>query len=258
MLNKFKLLLIALGVVYFLFLVLARVPATWVAYFVHSAVPNLWLTGVTGTAWNGFARGAQIDIQEEAVPMGLFRWKVNPWSLLLLSPCIKFESQLANQPFEGEVCQSVTGSVSVSNLTLDAPLAYLEEFFPIKASGQASLQVASANLSSLNIDSMRVSNLDARLSVLNTRFTPDNKTWMTLGSFAAIMREGDDGSMAAQVQDIDSPFGVDLIVSYRFGEESFSANGTIEVTDSAPQPAIDAIQIVGEEREDDIYYIQWP
>ncbi len=256
--KSFKVALLVVGVIYFLFLVLARVPATWVAYFVHQSVPNLWLTGVTGTAWNGLARGAQIDIQNEPVPMGTFRWQVSPWSLLLLSPCIKFESQFANQPFDGEVCQSITGAVRISNLSMDAPLVYFEELLPMKASGQASLQIASASFSNINFQNMRVNNFDGRLSVLNTRISPENKTWMTLGSYAAVMKEGEDGSLAAQVLDLDAPFGVDLIVSYKFGDETFNANGTIEVNETAPQQAVDAIQIVGEEREDDVYFIQWP
>lgn len=253
--------MVGLGIaafVYVIVLIIVKIPAAWVASTLHSNLPNLWLTGVTGTAWNGVANGAQLDIGDSQIPMGVFRWKVSPWSLVLLNPCMDIKSELAGQPFEGRVCQSLVGNVSVSDLTVDLPVDIFSDMVNLQIGGQASLQVAHAKVAGVIIGVPKVSSLDARLTVLNSSINPGNG-WMTLGSYAAVLSESGQGGINAQILDIDAPFGVELTASWvTVGSEDVVANGTIATTPNSPPDAVSAIQIIGEEKEAGVYHIQWP
>ena len=252
MIKQYRIQLIVAAVVYLLYLIVANIPASWVANAVHKAAPNVWLSSVSGTAWNGYARGAQLDVGGSQIPMGSFRWKLKPLSLFLLSPCVEFDSELAGRPFEGTLCQSITGAQSVSDLAIELPLEFVADMVKLPMSGQASLDIAKAK-----IKGNQVKALDARLSVSNVRIRPA-RNWMTLGSYGAVMTETDTGAVGAQIIDTDAVFGVQLNAEWTIGSEDVIANGTIATTASSPPDAVSAIQIVGEEKQPGVYTIQWP
>ena len=252
-----KSLFIVFAALYFLFLVISRTPASWVAYSLHASVPNLWLTGVSGSAWDGLARGAQFDLGDAQIPMGSFRWEVSPLSLLLLSPCVKFESEFAGQPFSGEVCQSVFGATKLHDFVLDAPVETFAELIPIKVGGDASLQVVSATLNGVLSNEIAVEALDGRFTLQNARLNPGNG-WMNLGTYAAVLKAGENGDLTASVLDIEATLGVDIDASWTVASEEFTAVGTIVTSENSPPDAVSAIQIFGEEKEPDVYFVQWP
>ena len=244
---------IALVVGYFLFLVFSRIPASWVAYAVHSAVPSFWLTGVTGTAWNGVARGAQVDIGGASVPMGQFRWQINPWSLLILNPCIAFDSEFDGRPFSGKACHNVFGTLSVSDLSVDVSLGLFSDIAPVPIDGNVSVTVLKAKVAGLK----EIKNLDARLAVQQARVSGDNG-WMILGSYASNLVENGRNGLKGQVFDIEAPFTVDLTMDWALTADTVAVKGTIAPKPEAPTDAVSAIQIFGEEIERGIYHIQWP
>ena len=249
-----KPLFITLAVLYFLFLVVSQIPAGWVAYTAHKSVPNLWLTGVTGSAWKGLARGAQLDLGKNTqIPMGPVNWEISPWSMLLLSPCIEFQAQFAGRPFDGRVCYGISGSLKISDLTLEAPADAFAELIPIKAGGMASLNIIDGKMNG----ELKVSNLEGQLTVQGVRINPGDG-WMQLGTFAATLGASENGELTAKVIDIDAPFAVDMDVSWAVGTESVKANGTIKPGDNAPGNAVAGIQILGEEVDTGVYHIQWP
>ena len=246
---------IVVAIVYFVSLVIAKAPAAWVAHALHQAVPVFWLNGVTGTAWSGHAKNAQLDIGARAVPMGDFRWRINGFSLLTLNPCITFETQFANQPFSGKACYGVIGGqASISQLTLGVPIELFNDMLPMRAGGQASIDIVKAKL-----DGTLVKQLDARVSVQDIRVNPA-EGWIELGTYAAQVKESGNGGIAAKVFDIEAPFVIDLNVGWGPQKDDYNVAGSIKLTENSPQDVVSAIEIFASEREAEPghYDLVWP
>ncbi|MFT5082174.1 MAG: general secretion pathway protein N [Lentisphaeria bacterium] len=239
-------------ILYFLFLVVARAPASIAAWAAHKAVPALWLTSVSGTLWQGVAGGAQIDLADQPMALGEVRWRLDPWSLLLLNPCVNFETHIPGQMISGELCQSLAGVSKVNQLSLEAPVTLINPILPFDAAGQFSLDVISAEF-----DRKQVSQFNARISWQNARIKPDDN-WIGLGFFAATANEDGNGGIAAEIFDLDSSFTLALKAHWQPGDENWSMGGTITPKSNAPQLIVQGLQSFGEEVEAGTYKVQWP
>lgn len=247
-----KPLFIVFLVLYFIYLVAAKTPAAWAAWSIHSAAPNVWLTGVSGTLWNGVARGSQVDLASSSLPLGELRWTLNPWSLLALSPCIAFETSIAGQLASGEACHSLTGTTRVKDMVVEAPVAVVAELLPMPAAGQFSLQVVSASF-----DTEKVKHIEGSASWQNARVNPD-EGWLSLGSFGATLSAADDGGVKAEIIDLEGPFSMAFDAEWYPLSESWTLRGTVTPKDNAPDLVVQALQVVGEEVESGTYEIIWP
>lgn len=235
-------------IVYFLYLVLSQAPASLAAWAVHKAAPNVWLTSAEGTMWNGIARGAQIDVGREPIPMGQLRWKLNPLSLLVLSPCVDFESDLVS----GSFCSGIAGSYSVKDLSLDTPLAAVKDLLPIESAGQLSLQVIEADFTM-----KRITSLNAKASVQGMRINPLGD-WVNLGAVAIQADGNGKGGVKAKIFDIDSPITIDMLADWTPGAETWNIGGTVKLKDESPELLRQGLPTVGQEVDKDTYKLQWP
>ncbi|ABD82825.1 type II secretion system protein N [Saccharophagus degradans] len=252
-LKKFARLLVILALVaYFLFLVLSRVPAAYAVSAVHNAVPNLWLTGVRGTLWNGQAGASQVDIAGNPIALGKVSWTLSPWSLLVLSPCVEFKASQARQNISGKLCQSAGGTTKLKNVSIDGSVAIVNALLPNggKASGTGSIEVISAEVTPQSIQKM-----DARVSWQNARVFADG-TWFSLGSYAANVKENGRGGLAADVFDLDAPFQTKLNADW-MANQGWKLNGTVKPLSNAPELLVQALPVIGEELEDGAYKIVW-
>ncbi len=240
-------------ILYFLYLVVSRTPAAWAAWGVHQAIPSLWLSSAEGTLWRGQARSAQVDIGPASIPLGTVNWRLNPWSLLVLKPCVDFSTRLPRQTLEGEFCQHLNGKMTIRNLSVDAPVQVIEQINPIDASGVISLQVVEAEFDS----KAYVSRLDGRFSWQNARAFAI-ESWLSLGTFAATASEDGNGGVSAKVFDIEGPYKVDLTAGLKHGETGWLIDGTIAPDASAPIMVAQFLQAFGEEVAEGSYRIQWP
>lgn len=247
-----KALLVAGLLIYFLVLVVANVPATLAAWAVHKAVPTLWLTSVDGTVWNGRAGGAQVDMGAQTMPLGEVTWTLSPWSLLILKPCLNFETEVPNQMISGSICQSPFGRTTAKDINIEAPISVINELLPMEAAGQLSLQVLSVDLSG-----QQVNQLDARFSWQKAA-VHNGERWITLGSFGGTAQANGQGGVAAQIFDIDGAFGVDLKAGWAPGVENWTATGTVKPRENAPQQVVQALQAFTEETSPGTYQITWP
>ncbi|VUD53556.1 hypothetical protein TDB9533_01858 [Thalassocella blandensis] len=235
-------------ILYFLYLILSKAPASIAAWAVHKAVPTVWLTSVEGSLWDGVARGAQIDLGSQTVPLGQVSWKLNPLSILFFSPCVTFKSDMSS----GKVCHNLAGGSSVENLMLDAPLAVIKDLLPFEAAGQLSLQVIDASFSNQN-----VKHLDAKLSVQGTRINPLGD-WVNLGSIAARAESNGQGGVKASIFDIQSPIGIDMLADWTPGAENWKLSGTVKLKTESPEIFRQGLPTLGEEVDKDTYKLQWP
>lgn len=250
--RAFKPFIIAGLMIYFLWLLVAKAPASIAAWAVHQAMPNVWLTSVSGTLWQGSAGGAQAVLSGNAIAIGEVSWSLNPWSLLLLKPCLDFETRVPGQMVSGEVCRSPVGSTTVKNLSLDAPIALINELLPMEAAGQLSIQIISGDMTP-----SKIKDLDARFSWQNASVNT-GENWIGLGAFGGQAEEDGNGGLRASIFEISGPFAVDLIAGWTPGNDNWLFNGTIKPENGAPEQVVQGLQVIGEEVGDGAYKVQWP
>lgn len=252
--SSYKPLFITALVVYFLYLVITTAPASIAAWAAHKAVPNLWLTNEQGTLWKGFSRGAQVDLGRESIALGRVDWSLSPLSLLMLKPCIRFETDGSGQTISGNFCQSPFGGTSVENANFEAPVSMVKALLPdgAQASGNISLQVISAKM-----NQQKVRQLDARFSWQNASVNVGD-SWISLGSFGGTAAEDGDGGVSAKLVDIDGPVGLDLTAGWAPGAKDVSVKGRVEPKQGTPEMIVQALQVFGEETGDGAYNVTWP
>lgn len=248
-----KTLFIFSAALYCLILILVQTPAAWGAWFIHQVSPNVWLTGVSGTLWSGRAANAQMQIEQQSIPLGVFEWRIQPWSLLLLKPCTYFTSGIAQQSARGVVCSRLNGAIEGRDLQVEAPLATANAWLPIKVSGQASIQ-----LRKVLIHQQQIKRLEGDISWSNASWN-NSKTWVSLGAFAARLAspKNSDSGPTAEIFDLAGPLKIALNAELKPNRE-WVVSGEITPGPQAPSEIKQALEIAGEARENGAYYIAWP
>lgn len=239
---------------YFLYLVAANAPAGWAAWIAQKAVPGLWMGSVQGNIWQGEAGTAQFDVPgQEPLPLGKLTWKLSPWSLLILKPCLNFTSSLPGQNINGKVCQSISGTSSVKNLNIDAPIARFNAYTPLDMGGDVSIQILSAAIAS-----------DGAVKNLNAKYSWQRATaffegsWLTLGSFAGTARENGRGGLLAEAFDLEGPYKLALDGELQDLKKGIELQGTITPQENASSIIVEGLKILGEDLGNGSYKVQWP
>lgn len=251
MISKSTKIFFVLGLgLYFLYHVLANIPATLLAATVHNSVPVVWLNGVEGTVWNGRAGSAQVDVKPHELPLGTVRWQLKPLSLLALSPCAVFDAKQPGQTFTGELCHSATGTSTVKNATADGSMALLNSLVNTELRGAGSLEVQRAEF-----NKNQVRQLSAQLTWQNARiFVVDE--WLSLGTIAAKLKENGQGGISAEIYDVDAPMKMSVMANW-MPEDGWTAEGTVIPNKLTPQKIVQGLQLFGEEIEPGTYKFAW-
>lgn len=237
-------------ILYFIVLVVARIPASVGAWAIHNAVPTVWLTSVEGTIWNGSAGGAQIDVDKQAIPLGKISWRLSPLSLLLFQPCVDFESQGTGLMLSGHVCGSASGDVVAENLDIAGPVAIVKDVLNVNASGQLSIQV---------IKAVKIGNtipeLDLRFSWQGAAVNHEGN-WYTVGDLGGQIQHNENGGLDGKVFDITGPYGLDLNGSWVLGSENWTIKGTVAPRENANRNVVEILGTIAEEK-DGVYHVVW-
>lgn len=245
-----KTILIAALLLYFLFIVLANIPARLLASAIHKNVPVVWLNSVEGTIWNGRAAAAQVDVSPYAIPLGKLSWQLSPWSLLALNPCVRFETTQKGQNISGELCHSAGGKSSVKNVAVDSSMAIINGLVGTELKGRASLEVLHAEFTK-----NQVKKLEAALTWHNSRiFVIDE--WLSLGSYAAKFKENGRGGASAEVFSVQAPLTLEMIADWT-ASDGWTAQGTVVPGEGTPEKITEGLKIFGEETEPGIYKFSW-
>lgn len=237
--------------VYFVFLVLSRAPAELAAAAAHAAAPNLWLTGVEGSLWQGRAASGQLDLPQTSLPLGAVTWKLEPLSLLLLSPCVKLDATRSGLQLAGKVCKTITGTTRIKNMTLETSVDPLNQLLHVQIGGMASVNVLSAE-----INGLKVKGLDARATWLNGSIYT-GESWLAVGSYGANLNGAGNGELSASIFNVDAPLKVDMVATWNV-EQGWKTQGTVTPGNNAPDLLKGGVQLVGEELEPGVYKVVWP
>ncbi|WNO08970.1 type II secretion system protein N [Teredinibacter sp. KSP-S5-2] len=238
-------------IIYFLYLILSRIPAEYAAVAIHKAAPNVWLNGITGSFWQGAASSTQVDVARANIALGQTRWKINPWSLLILSPCVQFEMIAPGQMIRGKACHSPFIGTQIKGLEVEAPVAIAQVLLPMRVDGHVSVNILAATVSGQTVKKM-----DGQVSWLGAK-VHDGNGMINLGSFAAKLSQANSG-IQAKLFELDGPIGVDLMANWAAGQESWKINGTVSPKEGAPETVTQALQLVAEEKEPGKFTLIWP
>ncbi len=245
-----SLLLFAL-LLYFVFLVVARTPATWGAWAVHQAAPNVWLTGVSGTLWDGRASGGAVVVGNQTLALTNVTWNLKPLSLLALKACAEVHGNLLDQPAAGIFCASPGNVLEARDVQLSAPMAVIGAQFNLNIGGQVSTQ-----LQHLRVDDQQIQELAGNISWRDARWN-NGERWISLGSYAAKLTPNEQGGVHADIFELDGPFKVNLAGDLVAGREP-SLKGTVAASPEAPEQITSALEFVGQPMEDGSFRVAWP
>lgn len=241
-------------VAYFLFLVLSNVPAAWGVWLAAKSAPGLWMSTPEGTLWRGKARSAQYDVPgQPPVALGTVTWRLSPWSLVALKPCVDLTASAPSQNISGTVCASVGGTTEAKDFMLDAPIAVLGEYLPLPLSGDFSLQILRGKL----MADGTIEDLDARYSWQRARAEFDGN-WYNFGSIAGTAVANGQGGVLAKIFELEGPYKVNLEGDWQDLKQGWKVQGQIAPGAGAADIIVQGLQLLGEDLGNGEYQVQWP
>lgn len=207
------------GLLLWLVFVISQIPASWAAWAMTRS-GQVGLTGVSGTLWQGRASLASFRVDQTDYSLGQLRWDLDPWTLLLLKPCAVIATELDRQHIDGKVCSGISGELSLHDTTISAPASLLKAAVPLPLDGQISAQIKRMDLQGDYLKSLQ-GNFSWTSAQIN-----NGKNWMRLGSYAAELKDDQQGGIEAQVFHLDGPTQVDMQVHLLAGGGG-SAKGSL-------------------------------
>ena len=236
--------------VYFLIVVVARTPAAWAAWVAVRSVPGLYLSGVSGTAWDGRAAGAQMQLGAQAIDLGGLQWELSGWRLLLLNACADVSSTLIS----GGACYKLLGGgETLDNMVVDGvPASLLNDRLGVQLSGVAGGVIQSASIDSDGQLTDLIGNLTWQGARINY-----GEGWLPLGSFAAELQDNGAGAVDMNVFDTEGQIGVAMQGTYTLNGE-ITTSGVITPREGAPAPIVNALSVFAEPTPEGGYQLSWP
>lgn len=198
------------GFLVWLIFVISQIPASWGAWAMTRS-GQVGLSGVSGTLWNGRAGLASFNVEQTEYSLGQLRWTLNPWSLLMLKPCANINTELDRQHIDGKVCSGIGGILSLHNTSISAPASLLQAALPLPLDGQISAQIKRMDLKEDYLQ-----HLQGNFSWTSAQIN-NGSNWMRLGSYAAELKDDQQGGIEAQVFHLDGPTQVDMLVHLMAG-----------------------------------------
>lgn len=238
---------ILLPALFWLFLVVRATPAQWGLW---AAGLPVQMDGASGTIWNGQVANVIVPYPGGSYSLGSLEWELNPWSLLTLSPCARFTTELANQTTSGRVCGGLGGTLKLTDAQLTLPAAAAEIWAPVRVRGQVDAQIQS-----LTYADNQIQNLQGSGSWNNASYH-NSQIWVDLGTIAFDLSEDGQGGIGAKVFDIDGPLQLDLSSQFSLAGE-YVIRGDIVLRPDAPQEIGQLLMIVAEETGRDQFSVEW-
>ena len=245
-------------------LVLRTVPATWVVYGVQQAVPGFQVSGVSGSLWSGSATFSQWVDRGHTLSLGQLDWTLQPWSLLLLTPCIVFSTEIpqpssVQQSIKGMACYSLLGGEAIlKNVDITLPIAKISPYFNMNLEGQIDAHVKQAALKQDRTLGTTSGHLSWQRAALY-----NGSQWVSLGHIQGQFRDDQGGlssqwAEAEQSSNIAAPIEIDLdVVVSNLAAAQPSINVKGFVKPSAESTAIiPMLRFIGEATNDGRYQIE--
>lgn len=162
---------------------------------------NIQLEGVAGTLWQGTAARAAVMVDGKRFILGRLNWRLEPLSLLGLSPAAHVTSVWGGQRFDGRVSLGLGGTASLEDVSLQLDIRFLRNLLPLYVGGQVQVTVPEALID------------NRQLSVIAARIVWQDAVWaarqgdVALGNYALDF-SGSDGAVTGSVITLSGPLVV--------------------------------------------------
>jgi general secretion pathway protein N len=238
---------VAVPLTVWLALVIRATPAHWGIWLAGLPVQ---MDGVTGTVWDGRVANVVIPYGGNYYSLGTLEWDLDPWSLLTLSPCAEFSTELGNQTTAGTACAGLGGTLTLKNTELSLPTGIAEIWAPVQVRGQVDAQIQRLTFSDNQIRELNGS------GSWSHAFYHNSQTWVPLGTIAFDLSEDSQGGLAAKVFDIEGPVEVDLDSRFSLAG-AYDIRGNIALRPGAPQEIGQLLMIVARETQRGQFSVEW-
>ena len=169
---------------------------------VASLLPqNVQLEGVAGTLWQGTAARAAVIVDGKRFVLGRLSWRLEPLSVLTLSPAAHITSVWGSQRFDGRVSLGLGGTASLEDVSLQLDVRFLRNLLPLYVGGQVQVTVPEALIN------------DRQLSAIEARIVWQDGVWaarqgdVALGNYALDV-SGSDGAVTGSIITLSGPLVV--------------------------------------------------
>lgn len=180
-------------------LIFRAVPAGWLVFAIQQAVPGFKVQGVSGTLWQGEIANSVVEERGGSFPLGRVNWSLSPWRLLTLNPCVDITLRAAPQNINGKACYGLlSGKVSLSDMTLNLPLANISPLLEVDIRGNIDGQITN-----LQWDGQGFEQADARLLWRGGQIN-NGSQWIPLGDIQARSSATDEGHLNARWSSINA------------------------------------------------------
>lgn len=231
----------------FVFLVVRATPAQW---GIALAGLPVQMDGISGTIWRARVANVVVPYPGGHYSLGRLEWELSPLSVLRLSPCVRFNTELETQISDGTACTSLSGRLVLKETRISVPAAVAELWAPVRVRGQVDV-----NIASMTLVNEQVRDVAGNGSWTNAQYH-NSQAWVGLGTIAFDLSENGEGGIGARIFDIEGPLELDLNSSFNLGG-AYAIRGTIGLRPQAPVEIGQLLRIIGEERQRNQFTVDW-
>ena len=117
---------------------LATAPARLLGLLLPSEM--VIMQGFSGTLWRGKASRCMVQTPAGLLHLGVVKWRLSPWSLILFSPHLSLDSDWGSQTLITDLVLHGGQDVDLTALEATIPADLLRQFVPVELTGVLQLQ----------------------------------------------------------------------------------------------------------------------
>jgi len=117
---------------------LATAPARLLGLLLPSEM--IIMQGFSGTLWRGKASRCMVQTPAGLLHLGVVKWRLSPWSLILFSPHLSLDSDWGSQTLITDLVLHGGQDVDLTALEATIPADLLRQFVPVELAGVLQLQ----------------------------------------------------------------------------------------------------------------------
>ena len=234
----------------FIVLVVARMPAATGLAMVARHSGMVLPYNASGTIWQGKAEHLFIHVNGNMLDLGLTRWQVEPWSLLMGRMQISIDARKGRQKVVGDVTAGIGQTLVLKDFEASFDIASVMAFYPVpfRMQGFAEIMLSEAVLKPGQVAALN-GNVVARDLVFN--FTHP----VELGSYAARLgMEGD--AVQADVSDMDAMVAVDGTASVTLAAREYQTDMTLKPAAEADPAIAQTLRALAQPNSDGVFVMQ--
>ena len=117
---------------------LATAPARLLGLLLPSEM--IIMQGFSGTLWRGKASRCMVQTPAGLLHLGVVKWRLSPWSVILFSPHLSLDSDWGSQTLITDLVLHGGQDVDLTALEATIPADLLRQFVPVELTGVLQLQ----------------------------------------------------------------------------------------------------------------------